>query len=96
MIKKRRAILIFGAGLNQYTLIKAANDLGLISVVLDPYPDAPGKNIADYFYVVAGNDYNTTREIALKHKVAGLVTTQMEKPISLIARLAAELGLRFH
>jgi len=92
----KKSILIFGAGLNQYNLIEAANKLGLISVVLDPNFNAPGKDIADYFYVVEGNDYNTTKEIALKHKVAGLVTTQMEKPLRLMARLAKELGLRFH
>ncbi|MGK9477937.1 hypothetical protein ACSSV9_14095 [Melioribacter sp. OK-6-Me] len=77
----QKKILIFGAGLNQYSLIEASNNLGLISVVVDPNPDAPGKAIADYFYVVAGDDYHTTREIALKHKVAGFVTTQMEKPL---------------
>jgi len=92
----RRSILIFGAGHNQYLLIQAANDLGLSSVVVDPNQDAPGKAIADHFYVVAGNDYETTKSIALKHHVAGLVTTQMEKPLRLMARLAQELGLPFH
>ena len=49
-----KTILIFGAGLNQYLLIKAAKDLGITSVILDPNPDAPGKELADYFYCVAG------------------------------------------
>jgi len=74
----KKSILIFGAGLNQYLLIKAARDLGITSVVLDPNPDAPGKEIADYFYVVAGNDYDTTKQIALQHGVDGLATTQMK------------------
>lgn len=52
-----KSILIFGAGLNQYLLIKAAKDLGITSVVLDPNPDAPGKELADYFYCVAGIVY---------------------------------------
>jgi len=65
-------------------------------VVLDPNPDAPGKEIADYFYVVAGNDYDTTKQIALKHRVNGLATTQMEKPLRLMAKLAQELDLPFH
>ena len=92
----KKTILIFGAGLNQYLLIKAAKDLGITSVVLDPNPDAPGKEIADYFYVVAGNDYETTRQIALKHKVDGLATTQMEKPLRLMAKLAQDIKLPFH
>jgi len=92
----KKTILIFGAGLNQYLLIKAARDLGITSVVLDPDPDAPGKEIADYFYVVAGNDYDTTKQIAVKHKVDGLATTQLEKPLRLMAKLAQDIGLPFH
>jgi len=65
-------------------------------VALDPNPDAPGKALADHFYVVAGNDYDTTKQIALKHRVDGLATTQMEKPLRLMAKLAQELGLPFH
>lgn len=91
-----KSILIFGAGLNQYLLVKAAKDSGVTSVVLDPNPDAPAKDLADYFYVVAGNDYETTKQIALKHRVDGLVTTQMEKPLRLMARLAQDIGLPFH
>lgn len=91
-----KSILIFGAGLNQYLLVKAAKNLGVTSVVLDPNPDSPAKELADYFYVVAGNDYETTKQIALKHKVDGLATTQMEKPLRLMAKLAQDIGLPFH
>lgn len=90
------AILIFGAGINQYTLIQAAKDLGLTTVVLDPNPEAVGKEIADYFYVVSGKDYETTKGIAIKHKIKGIVTSQMEKPLRLMAQLAQELGFIFH
>jgi carbamoyl-phosphate synthase large subunit len=92
----RKSILIFGAGINQLTLIKAARSLHLQTIVLDPFEDAPGKRLADHFYCVAGNDYERTREIALRHKVGGIVTSQMEKPMRLMARLAQELGLIFH
>jgi len=92
----QKTILIFGAGLNQYLLIKAARDLGITSVVLDPNSDAPGKALADHFYVVPGNDYDTTKQIALKHRVNRLATTQMEKPLRLMAKLAQELDLPFH
>lgn len=91
-----KAVLIFGAGLNQITLIEAANELGLISVVLDPNEDAPGRNLASSFFCVAGNDYEKTKSIALKHNVSAIVTSQMEKPMRLMARLAQELELLFH
>jgi len=83
----QKTILIFGAGLNQYLLIKSARDLGITSVVLDPNPGAPGKALADHFYVVAGGDYESTKQIALKHRVNRLATTQMEKPLRLMAIL---------
>jgi len=91
-----KTILIFGAGLNQYLLVKAAKELGITSVVLDPDPDAPGKELADFFYRVAGSDYETTKAIALRHQVHGLCTTQMEKPLRLMARLAKDISLPFH
>jgi len=92
---QHKSILIFGGGLNQYTLIKAANNSGITSVVLDPDPSSPGRQIASHFYSVKGDDYETTKKIALKHKVAGLATTQMEKPLRLMATLAQEIGLPF-
>ncbi len=90
------SILIFGAGINQLTLIKSAKELDLSTIVLDPNVDAPGKNISDFFYSVKGNDYKTTKGIAIKHKVKGIVTSQMEKPMRLMAKLAQELGFIFH
>jgi len=92
----KRSILIFGAGINQLTLIKAAKKLGITSIVVDPNPEALGRSLADYFYCVAGNDYEGTKKIALKHKVNGIVTSQMEKPLRLMAQLSSELGFIFH
>ncbi|HQJ21399.1 MAG TPA: ATP-grasp domain-containing protein [Bacteroidales bacterium] len=92
----KKSILIFGGGLNQYLLIKTAKDLDYISVVIDPLPDAPGKEIADFFYVVDGKDYETTKKVALKHSVSAIVTTQMEKPLRIMAKLAQDLQLQFH
>lgn len=94
-MKYDKSIIIFGAGLNQTTLIQAANNLGLRSVVLDPNTNCPGRQFANYFYVVKGHDYENTKRIAIKHKVSGLATTQLEKPLRLMAKLAMDLGLPF-
>lgn len=91
-----KKIMIFGAGINQIELIKAARELNSISIVLDPSPSPPGKSFADYFYQVEGKDYELTKEIANKHKINGIVTGQMEKPMRLMAKLALELKLCFH
>lgn len=91
----KKTVLIFGAGENQLTLIKAAKELGLKSVVIDPNMDAPGKDLAEVFEVVAPNDYETTRDVALKYKVDGIVTSQMENPLRMMAKLANELSFIF-
>ncbi|MDF1559923.1 MAG: ATP-grasp domain-containing protein [Bacteroidales bacterium] len=91
-----KSILIFGAGLNQLELISEARKLGLVTVVVDPQPDPPGKPEADFFYRVEGSDYDATRSVALRHSVSGIVTGQMEKPLRLMARLAEELGFIFN
>lgn len=91
-----KSILIFGAGLNQLELIREARRLGLEAVVIDPQADPPGKPEADFFYRVDGRDYEATRAVAVRHKVSGIVTGQMEKPLRMMARLADELGFIFN
>ncbi|MFW5872691.1 MAG: ATP-grasp domain-containing protein [bacterium] len=91
----KNTVLIFGGGENQLTLIKAAKELNVRSVVIDPNPDAPGKIFADNFEIVNPNDYELTKEIAIKYKAAGIVTSQMENPLRLMARLADEMGYIF-
>jgi biotin carboxylase len=91
-----KTVLIFGAGINQYTLIEAARKLGVKSVVIDPCADPPGKQISDVFYQVGAQDYELTKLIAQKEKVDGIVTSQMENPLRLMAKLADDMGFIFH
>jgi biotin carboxylase len=89
-------VLIFGGGLNQISLIKAVNKLGYCSVTIDPNPDAIGKKNSQIFYRVDGNDYETTKRIAVDHNIKGIVSGQMEKPMKLMSRLAQEMGYIYH
>lgn len=89
-------ILIFGAGINQLTLIQACNDLGHRSIVIDPSDNAPGRAIANVFEVVAPDDYEKTKQIALSYKINGIATSQMENPLRLMAKLAEEFGFIFN
>lgn len=91
-----RAIMIFGGSLNQLGLVLAAKELGLVSVLVDPSENPLGKKYADHFYQIPAADFDATRAIALRHRVAGIVTGQMERPLKLMARLAQELKLIFH
>lgn len=91
-----KTIMIFGAGINQLELIREAKAMGILTVVIDPQKDPPGKAESDFFYQVEGKDYETTKAIAIKHNVNGIVTGQMERPMRLMARLAHDLGFIFH
>ncbi len=93
---RKKKVLIFGAGINQITLIKACNELGYQSVVIDPNTKAPGKQYANTFEVAGAQDYEKTKEIALTYQVDGIATSQMENPLRLMARLAEELGFIFN
>jgi biotin carboxylase/acetyltransferase-like isoleucine patch superfamily enzyme len=92
----QKTILIFGAGINQFTLIDAAKKMGIKTIVIDPCENPPGKAIADVFYCVDAKDYDSTKRIASKEKVDGIVTSQMENPLRLMARLGEEMGYFFH
>lgn len=88
--------MIFGAGINQLELIREAKRMGLRTVVVDPSSNPPGRVEADLFFEIAGDDYDTTRSIAIEQKVNGIVTGQMEKPLRLMAKLAADQGYFFN
>lgn len=92
----QKTVMVFGAGINQLTLIQAVKDLGYRSLVVDPASNPPGKEIADVFERIAKDDYEATKEAAVKYNVSGIVTGQMENPLRLMARLAQELGYIFH
>jgi Biotin carboxylase len=96
MATDKKTIMIFGAGLNQLELIKAARELNMNSVVIDPTSDPPGKELSDFFYQVDGQDKAMTKEIARRHGVDGIVTAQMENPLRLMAQVAEELQFIFN
>ena len=96
MARGFKSVMIFGAGINQLELIREAKALGLVTVVIDPQDEPPGKAEADHFFRIDGNDYDSTKAVALENNVSGIVTGQMEKPLRLMAHLARELGFVFN
>lgn len=88
-------ILVFGGGPLQCSIINRIKLAGYGSVVIDPDPHAPGKELAHVFIPVSGQDYDTTLEVAKKHQVKGVVTAATDKPILMMCRIAEELNLPF-
>ena len=49
-------ILVFGGGPLQCSIINRTKLAGYGSIVIDPDPNAPGKELADVFITVGGQD----------------------------------------
>ena len=92
----KKAILIFGVGELQKSIINQAKQMGLYTVGIDPCEDAVCKNEVDAFEVVGGQDYEGTLAIARKYNVAAVVTAATDKPLVMMARIAQELKLKFY
>ena len=89
------SILVFGGGLLQLSIIKRIQNFGYPAIVIDPDETAPAREIADFFFRVGGNDFETTKRIALDFNVKGIVTSATDKPILMMCRIAEELGFLF-
>jgi biotin carboxylase len=89
------SILIFGGGDLQISIIKKAKLLGYKTIVLDPNPNAPGKEYGDKFYNIAGDDFEGTLKVAKIHQIKGVVTAATDHPILMMCRIAEVLDLPF-
>ena len=92
----KKAILIFGVGELQLSIINRANAMGLFTVGIDPCEDAFAKNACQAFEVVGGQDYEGTLAVAQKYNVSAVVTAATDKPLVMMARIAKELNLPFY
>lgn len=90
-----KRILVFGAGYNQTLLIRACKALGYYTLVTDPNENAPGRELADRFVVLAPKDFEAHCRVIEEEEVQGIVTCQMENPLPLMARLAKKYNLLF-
>ena len=92
----KKAILIFGVGELQLSIIRRANTMGLFTVGIDPCEDACSREECCAFEVVGGQDYEGTLSVAKKYNVSAIVTAATDKPLVMMARVAQELNLPFY
>ncbi len=91
-----KTLLIFGGGFLQQSIIDQCRKLGVTSVVIDPFDGAPGKETADHFEVIGGQDFEGTFEAIEKYNVDGIITSATDKPLIMMARIAQEFNLPFY
>ena len=95
MPETKESLLIFGGGPLQESIISLSKEMGLLAVVIDPNPKASGASLADEFHVVGGSDFEETCRLIEEHAVRGIVTAATDKPLRMMAAVAANFDFPF-
>ena len=96
MYQEKKAVLIFGVGPLQQSIINRAKMMGLYTVGIDPCEDATCKDDVDSFEVVGGQDYEGTCAVVEKFGIDAIVTAATDKPLVMMARIAEKYGFPFY
>jgi len=96
MYQGKKAVLIFGVGPLQESIIDRAKKMGLYTVGIDPCADATCKDCVDAFEVVAGQDYEGHCAVVEKYGIDAIVTAATDKPLVMMARVAEKYGFPFY
>lgn len=88
-----KSIIILGASELQVPAIISAKKRGIITHVVDFDEQATGIPYADYFYNISTLDYEGILSLAKEKNVDGIMTICSDRPMTVIARVAKELGL---
>ena len=96
MYQGKKAVLIFGVGPLQESIIGRAKKMGLYTVGIDPAKDATCKDCVDAFEVVGGQDYVGTCSVVERYDIDAIVTAATDKPLVMMARIAKKYGFPFY
>lgn len=96
MYKSKKAVLVFGVGPLQESIIKRAKLMGLYTVGIDPVAAASCRDAVDAFEVVGGQDYEGTCAVVEKYGIDVIVTAATDKPLVMMARIAEKYGFPFY
>lgn len=96
MYQGKKAVLVFGVGPLQKSIIKRAKKMELYTVGIDPCVDATCKDCVDAFEVVPGLDYEGHCDVVEKYGIDAIVTAATDKPLVMMARIAEKYGFPFY
>lgn len=96
MYQNKKAVLVFGVGPLQESIIKRARLMGLYTVGIDPMADATCRDVVDAFEVVGGQDFEGTCVVVEKYGINAIVTAATDKPLVMMARIAEKYGFPFY
>lgn len=96
MYQGKKAVLIFGVGPLQESIINRAKLMGLYTVGIDPAENAACRNVVDAFEIVGGQDYEGTSAVVEKYSIDAIVTAATDKPLIMMARIAKKYDFPFY
>ena len=96
MYQNKKAVLVFGVGPLQESIIKRAKLMGLYTVGIDPVANATCRDAVDAFEVVGGQDFDGTCAVVEKYGIDAIVTAATDKPLVMMARIAEKYGFPFY
>ena len=96
MYQDKKAVLIFGVGPLQQSIINRAKKMGLYTVGIDPCEDAACRGDVDAFEVVGGQDYEGTCAVVEKYGIDSIITAATDKPLVMMARIAEKYFFPFY
>ena len=96
MYQGKKAVLTFGVGPLQESIIKRAKKMGLYTVGIDPCADATCKDCVDAFEIVPGQDYEGHCAVVEKYGIDAIVTAATDKPLVMMARIAEKYSFPFY
>jgi biotin carboxylase len=91
----RKNILVFGGGELQLSIIQKIREKGYFATVIDPLHDAYARNASNFFEVIDGQDFDGTCQIIEKYKIDAILTAATDKPLKIMAKIAANYNFKF-
>ena len=88
-----KKVLLLGASALQLAAIRKAKELGVTCIAVDYDENAVGVKEVDKFYNISTIDYKRVLETAQKEEVDGIFTICSDRPMQIVAKVGAVLGL---
>ena len=88
-----KKLLILGGNPETGVLVEKANDLGIITIVIDPNPEAPAKLFSKKHYNIDGFDIPNLSKVAKEEKVDGVLVGVADILVSPYLQLCEALSL---
>jgi biotin carboxylase len=91
--RRRRRLLVLGAGAAQLGLLEAARALDLFTIAVDRDAGAPGFPLADRRAIISTEDEPAIERLAEAERIDGAIAPGIDWPVGVAARIAKRLAL---